>query len=338
MRFFCLLFLEEEEKADFRNLLKNRKRNPSDPTKCYIEDLVDVPVNNLSKFTIWAKTEAGDNQMGGGDSFAVKVTGSNGTEFPAEVKDKNTGSYDVTFTPTVSGPMKVSVTLEGTPIAGSPFDSTALRGKWFSVKLISFKANPLWSLAELELLAETSTTVLWNSLLRSLTKTRSLSKVYRSHNFFLTIKVAEDEISVQLKNVANGEDEAVFLSPTDTVGKFSGQFQPSESGEYDLKLDYASGAAVFDKRIKIDGTNSHCISIFLPFLDHPVLKSYSIKGNTNGTVDVPIEFELTQLTQSDDSPLAVSAEDLNLTCTNAGEPVDGKVELKGKNLWNSEKK
>ena len=67
--------------------------------------------------------DANDNALTtGGATVVVTVTGSNSAT-PA-VTDVGDGTYTASYTPTSSGSDNVAITLDGTPISGSPFTST----------------------------------------------------------------------------------------------------------------------------------------------------------------------------------------------------------------------
>ena len=58
----------------------------------------------------------------GSATVVVTVTGSNSAT--PTVTDVGNGTYTASYTPTSSGSDNVAITLDGTPISGSPFTST----------------------------------------------------------------------------------------------------------------------------------------------------------------------------------------------------------------------
>jgi filamin len=84
-------------------------------------------INHPTHFTIQARNKIGDPMKTGGDPFKVQVAGPYNSEVEPTIKDNGNGTYDVTYEPTVAGPHKVEVTLNGTPISGSPWNFDVTR-------------------------------------------------------------------------------------------------------------------------------------------------------------------------------------------------------------------
>jgi len=63
----------------------------------------------------------------GGDPFKVSIVGPYDSEVEPTIKDNNDGTYEVTYEPNVAGPHRVEVTLNGTPISGSPWNFEVTR-------------------------------------------------------------------------------------------------------------------------------------------------------------------------------------------------------------------
>jgi hypothetical protein len=57
----------------------------------------------------------------------ITVTGANAAG-PVAATDNNDGTYTASYTPTVAGTDQVGVTLDGSPVSGSPFSSTVAAG------------------------------------------------------------------------------------------------------------------------------------------------------------------------------------------------------------------
>jgi hypothetical protein len=70
-------------------------------------------------FRVTVYDENGVRVTTGGDTVAASVTGAQTGS--ATVTDNNNGTYDGTFTPTATGTLTFAVTLNGSPINGSPF-------------------------------------------------------------------------------------------------------------------------------------------------------------------------------------------------------------------------
>jgi filamin len=79
-------------------------------------------INQPTHFTIQARNKIGDPMKTGGDPFKVSVTGPYNVDAEPTLRDNGDGTYYVEYEPTVAGPYKVEVTLNGTPISGSPWE------------------------------------------------------------------------------------------------------------------------------------------------------------------------------------------------------------------------
>ncbi|MEO6055328.1 MAG: ferritin-like domain-containing protein [Gemmatimonadales bacterium] len=72
------------------------------------------------EITVQAKDANGTNLLSGGSTVAASVTGANDGQ-TLRVDDRATGKYVFTYTPTVQGTDMLTITIDGTPISGSPF-------------------------------------------------------------------------------------------------------------------------------------------------------------------------------------------------------------------------
>jgi len=63
-------------------------------------------------FQNYRKDANGTKKHVGGDVFDIKITGTNGYVYYNDILDKNDGEYEVVFTPTVIGKLKISNTLK----------------------------------------------------------------------------------------------------------------------------------------------------------------------------------------------------------------------------------
>jgi hypothetical protein len=84
-------------------------------------------INQPTHFTIQARNRIGDPMKTGGDPFKVSVVGPYNSDVEPKLTDNNNGTYLVEYEPTVAGPHKVEVTLNGAPISGSPWNITINR-------------------------------------------------------------------------------------------------------------------------------------------------------------------------------------------------------------------
>ena len=73
--------------------------------------------------TVQAKDADGRNLTTGGATVAATVTGANPAG-PIAATDNGDGTYTITYTPANAGTDSVAITLDGAPIAGSPFSIT----------------------------------------------------------------------------------------------------------------------------------------------------------------------------------------------------------------------
>ncbi|MCC7492369.1 MAG: hypothetical protein IT204_08495, partial [Fimbriimonadaceae bacterium] len=71
--------------------------------------------------TVQARDALGNARLTGGDTVAVSVSGANSAT--ATVTDHGDGTYTAVYTPQLPGTNQVAITLGGTALGGSPFDS-----------------------------------------------------------------------------------------------------------------------------------------------------------------------------------------------------------------------
>jgi serine/threonine protein kinase len=91
----------------------------ADPSRTAVKVKDSVECGHVTAITILLKDSYGKRLKSGGDTVVVAVNGANRAR--PTVTDVKNGSYTATYTPTVAGTDRLSVTLNGVPIAGSPF-------------------------------------------------------------------------------------------------------------------------------------------------------------------------------------------------------------------------
>ncbi len=75
-----------------------------------------------TKIVVTVRDASGNQLSGGGESIAASVTGANVAT--ATVEDHGDGTYTASYTPRQAGSDSVAITLNGQPIAGSPYTSS----------------------------------------------------------------------------------------------------------------------------------------------------------------------------------------------------------------------
>lgn len=73
----------------------------------------------LASFIIESRDSAGRTQPSGGDRFVVSIRGASSCR--AKVRDRENGSYEVSYRPSTSGSYTIAATLNGVSLPGSPF-------------------------------------------------------------------------------------------------------------------------------------------------------------------------------------------------------------------------
>ncbi|MEO8294602.1 MAG: Ig-like domain repeat protein [Gemmatimonadota bacterium] len=86
--------------------------------------------------TVQAKDQFGNNVTTGGANVQVTVSGSN-TAGPIAANDNGDGTYTASYTPASSGPDQVDITLNGTPILGSPFNTIVAVGPATQIQMVT---------------------------------------------------------------------------------------------------------------------------------------------------------------------------------------------------------
>jgi len=105
---------------------------------------VDGPVvqGQEAPFTIEAIHRLGGKINSGGDPFKVVVRGPNNRTLDSPVKDNGNGTYSVSYKPVDYGKHTVEVTLEGKPVAKSPYTVNASRPSGYPSALNCFADGP----------------------------------------------------------------------------------------------------------------------------------------------------------------------------------------------------
>ncbi|XP_065920493.1 tripartite motif-containing protein 2-like isoform X2 [Dysidea avara] len=92
------------------------------PNNCEVTDIPTRPlVGSKIGFTIITKNHNNDHCSKGGSHIIVQAQSSRGGDVPVEVKDNNDGSYSASFVTKQVGEVKLSITIEGDHIKGSPY-------------------------------------------------------------------------------------------------------------------------------------------------------------------------------------------------------------------------
>ena len=94
----------------------------ADPPNCEVKDIPLRPlVRNMINFKIITKNHNGACCSKGGSHIIAQVQPRKGDVVPVEVKDNKDGSYSASFVTEQVGEAKLSVTIEGEHIKGSPY-------------------------------------------------------------------------------------------------------------------------------------------------------------------------------------------------------------------------
>lgn len=101
----------------------NINQSKPDPTKClaYGPGLEGGEAHTPAPFTIESRNRLGDLIPVGGHPYVVAVTDPYGEKLPCDVLDNQNGTYSCTYNPIDPGDHTVSVTLNGAPVAQSPY-------------------------------------------------------------------------------------------------------------------------------------------------------------------------------------------------------------------------
>ena len=83
----------------------------------------NVPI----EITVQAKDANGTNLLTGGDTVAASVSGTNAVG-ALRVEDRANGKYVFRYTPTLEGSDIIDITINGSPISGSPFTVNVVAG------------------------------------------------------------------------------------------------------------------------------------------------------------------------------------------------------------------
>jgi len=97
---------------------------PADPASS-TASVPDGEAGLVTDIVVQARDAGGNALSGGGESVVVNVTGAN-NEGDLTVTDEGDGTYTASYTPLTASPPddEIVITMNGTPISGSPFSST----------------------------------------------------------------------------------------------------------------------------------------------------------------------------------------------------------------------
>jgi adhesin/invasin len=87
----------------------------------------DGTVERETEIVIQARDADGRPWNSGGAEVLITVSGANSEE-PFEADDEDDGTYTADYKPTAVGTDTISITMDGTPISGSPYTSTVGAG------------------------------------------------------------------------------------------------------------------------------------------------------------------------------------------------------------------
>jgi hypothetical protein len=108
---------------------------PADPAS----STANVPAGTSgaqTTITVQAVDQFGNQVGSGGETVVVTVSGANSAG-PITAADNGDGTYTAVYTPTASGPDQVDITMNGTPISGSPYNSTVAVGSATQIQIFA---------------------------------------------------------------------------------------------------------------------------------------------------------------------------------------------------------
>jgi hypothetical protein len=91
---------------------------------------------NPTTITIQARDQFGNDLTVGGATVQITVSGANSAG-PFNATDNGDGTYTGSYTPTASGPDQIDITLNGSPISGSPFNTTVAIGSASQIQIFA---------------------------------------------------------------------------------------------------------------------------------------------------------------------------------------------------------
>lgn len=89
-----------------------------------------------TQITVQGKDQFGNNVTTGGATVMITVSGTNSVG-PFAATDNGDGTWSGSYTPSTAGPDQVDITLNGTPISGSPFNTTVALGTASKIQLFA---------------------------------------------------------------------------------------------------------------------------------------------------------------------------------------------------------
>ncbi len=109
--------------SPFTSTVAPGSASPAHSTATVPDGIAGLPTD----IVVQARDESGDPFDFGGATVVVTVSGANKAG-SLTVTDRGDGTYTASYTPTSAGTDKIEITMEGTPISGSPFASAVVAG------------------------------------------------------------------------------------------------------------------------------------------------------------------------------------------------------------------
>ena len=235
------------------------------PSSCEIINIEKCHVKGKeAEFTIITKLDNGDCCSSGGSQVSVHLGGADNA---ISLKDKNDGTYAVSFVPLQIGEVKLSVFVNGEQIKGSPYNvmvvndylsvtkpskivnnDGSMGGPWG----VAFGKNGTWAVADWS----NNCVYVFNGEDKLVKKFGS--KGTGSSEFNCPAGVVFD--SDDHLYVADHRNHRVQKFTFD--GKYLLQFGSEGDAYYDGKLNFPRGLAIHNHKLYVTNCDNECISVF----------------------------------------------------------------------------
>jgi filamin len=310
-------------------------RAPADPnqTVAYGPGLEGAVQGEPANFTIEARDRLGQRINTGGDPFKVTVQGPYNRDVEARVVDNKDGTHSVTYTPVDYGNHTVQISLNGAPVAKSPYQVTAQKPKGYPDALNCYADGP--------------------GLKGANTAEPATFTIYARDSNNKPVVLKENPFVVDIVNPDGSETEPTVVNKGD--GTYDVTYQPTKPGQHQITVGLKNPAApVYFDHIKdspftvgvVPGTDPSKTKVYGPGLEdgvqdnlptHFTIEARDTEGNPMKKGGDPFQVKVTgpkgdvpaEVVDNNDGTYTV-----NFAPQDAG-PTKIDVSLKGKPVANA---
>jgi len=265
-------------------------RAPADPnqTVAYGPGLEGGVQGQPAVFTIEARDRLGQRIKTGGDPFKVAVNGPYNRDVEVQVKDNHDGTHTVTYHPIDHGKHQVNITLNGAPVAKSPYNVNIDKPAGYPDAIQSYAEGP--------------------GLKGGNTAEPARFKIYAKDQNGNPVNLRENPFVVDIVNPDGTETEPQVKNNND--GTWDVEYQPKQVGVHEVTVGLKNPAApVYFDHLKdspfkvniVPGCDASKTKVYGPGIEdgvqdnlptHFTIEARDTNGNPMGKGGDPFEVKI----------------------------------------------